>query len=86
MKIKAIKVLEIEGLGLFKEESSWNNLTNYVQINGQGSFIAKNEDITFGLLASSTFIDELEIILASENIIQKIKKIHEIQKKEKQND
>jgi len=79
MKIKSIKAVEIEGIGIFKCVDGWDSFLKWVRVDKPTDFfitvdVGSNDLLSgmFGSFEDST-CRELNIILASSSISDKLK-------------
>ena len=81
MKIKVTKAIEIDGIGIFKKTGSIRSLDEYTQVDGNESFVAVSKDNNDTILDKMFRIDtddeELQIILVTKGISEKIKELKE---------
>lgn len=75
MKVQAKRVLEIDGLGVFKKDSEWNGFTKYNQIGGSNSFISISDTNGYMVDFFPTDDKEINIVSASPDIAVKLQEL-----------
>lgn len=80
MKANIKKVIEIEGIGLFKKEEEWNGLTKWNLINSEEYIITFDNLNSIDMLIKSIFSmdignETVKIVFATNNVSKFLKEL-----------